>query len=86
MFSEWSAAMISPVEDFAGAPLLRTEFALDDGHGAVMSAELAVSSLPGRQRRWRTTFTTGRLSMPGRPTTRGCTLEQHRPAGAASKR
>jgi alpha-L-rhamnosidase len=37
--------MISPVDDFAGAPLLRAEFALDDGHGAVVSAELAVSSL-----------------------------------------
>jgi alpha-L-rhamnosidase len=43
--SEWSAAMISPVDDFAGAPLLRAEFALDGGHGAVLSAELAVSSL-----------------------------------------
>ena len=45
MPSEWSAAMISPVDDFAGAPLLRAEFALDDSHGAVVSAELAVSSL-----------------------------------------
>ena len=45
MYAEWSAAMISPVDDFAGAPLLRAEFALDDGHGAVVSAELAVSSL-----------------------------------------
>jgi alpha-L-rhamnosidase len=45
VFSEWSAAMISPVDDFSGAPLLRAEFALDDGHGAVVSAELAVSSL-----------------------------------------
>ena len=42
---EWSAAMISPADDFAGAPLLRTEFALAQGHGAVLSAELAVSSL-----------------------------------------
>ena len=31
--------------DFAGAPLLRTQFALDDGHGALASAEAAVSSL-----------------------------------------
>ena len=45
MYSQWSAAMISPADDFAGAPLLRTEFALGDGHGAVVSAELAVSSL-----------------------------------------
>jgi alpha-L-rhamnosidase len=43
--SGWSAAMISPADDFAGAPLLRAEFALEDGHGAVVSAELAVSSL-----------------------------------------
>ena len=45
MCSQWSAAMISPAGDFAGAPLLRTEFALASGHGAVLSAELAVSSL-----------------------------------------
>jgi alpha-L-rhamnosidase len=37
--------MISPAGDFAGAPLLRTQFALDPGHGAVTSAELLVSSL-----------------------------------------
>ena len=37
--------MISPAADFAGAPLLRTQFALDLGHGAVTSAELMVSSL-----------------------------------------
>src|SRR4029077_1654290 len=41
----WSAAMISPAGDFAGAPLLRTQFALDPGHGAVTRAELMVSSL-----------------------------------------
>ena len=45
MYSQWSAAMISPADDFAGAPLLRTEFALAQGHGAVLSAGLAVSSL-----------------------------------------
>jgi alpha-L-rhamnosidase len=45
VYSQWSAAMISPADDFAGAPLLRTEFALAPGHGAVLSAELAVSSL-----------------------------------------
>ena len=37
--------MISPAQDFAGAPLLRTQFAVDDGHGVVTAAELAVSSL-----------------------------------------
>ena len=41
----WSAAMISPADDFAGAPLLRTQFTLDDGHGPVTSSELMVSSL-----------------------------------------
>ena len=45
MYSQWSAAMVSPADDFAGAPLLRTEFALAQGHGAVLSAELVVSSL-----------------------------------------
>ena len=45
MSLQWSAVMISPADDFAGAPLLRAEFALDDGHGAVVGAELAVSSL-----------------------------------------
>ena len=39
MNSQWSAAMISPAGDFAGAPLLRTEFALVPGHGAMLSAE-----------------------------------------------
>lgn len=34
------ATMIGPDDDFAGAPLLRTEFALDDGHGAVTAAQL----------------------------------------------
>ena len=35
--------MISPAGDFAGAPLLRTQFALDLGHGAVTSAELSLA-------------------------------------------
>ena len=33
MRSEWSAVMISPVDDSTGAPLLRRQFTLDDGHG-----------------------------------------------------
>ncbi len=37
--------MISPVDDFGGAPILRTEFDLDDGHGAIESAVLHISSL-----------------------------------------
>jgi alpha-L-rhamnosidase len=35
-----SAAMIGPDADFAGAPLLRKEFALDPGHGDVVEAVL----------------------------------------------
>ena len=37
--------MISPAEELVGAPLLRREVTLDDGHGAVASATLHVSSL-----------------------------------------
>ncbi len=40
---QWSAAMISPVEDLDGAPLLRTEFVLDEGHGDVAEARAATS-------------------------------------------
>ena len=32
---DWTARLISPDDDFAGAPLLRTEFALEDGHGEI---------------------------------------------------
>ncbi len=42
---EWSASMISPTEDFSGAPLLRREVTLDPGHGKVVSAVLHMSSL-----------------------------------------
>jgi alpha-L-rhamnosidase len=41
----WTAAMISPVEDLDGAPLLRQEVVLDDGHGVVIDAQLHVSAL-----------------------------------------
>ena len=34
---DWTARLISPDDDFAGAPLLRTEFVLAHGHGAVLS-------------------------------------------------
>jgi alpha-L-rhamnosidase len=40
----WSATMIAPDEDFAGAPLLRKEFALDVGHGPVAVATLHVTA------------------------------------------
>ena len=36
----WSALPISPDEDFDGAPLLRTEFGLEEGHGSVVRATL----------------------------------------------
>jgi alpha-L-rhamnosidase len=41
----WSAAMISPIDDFAGAPILWLDFDLDEGHGDIRSAVLHVSSL-----------------------------------------
>ena len=37
---DWRALAVSPDEDFAGAPLLRHEFRLDEGHGAVTRATL----------------------------------------------
>jgi alpha-L-rhamnosidase len=45
MSVHWSASMISPRDDFGGAPLLRKEIVLERGHGALRSAELHVSSL-----------------------------------------
>jgi alpha-L-rhamnosidase len=36
----WSAAPITPDEDFDGAPLLRTEFDLEEGHGLITLATL----------------------------------------------
>lgn len=44
MTHDWSADLIAPDEDFAGAPLLRKEFALDPGHGDVVSATLYVTA------------------------------------------
>jgi alpha-L-rhamnosidase len=41
----WQALMIAADEDFDGAPLLRHEFMLDAGHGAVASATLTVTAL-----------------------------------------
>ena len=41
----WTATMISADDDFAGAPLLRREFALDEGHGAVTRATLRLTAL-----------------------------------------
>ena len=42
---QWTATMISPVEDLDGAPLLRKEVVLDQGHGDVTDARLHVSAL-----------------------------------------
>jgi alpha-L-rhamnosidase len=40
MSPTWSAMPISPDDDFDGAPLLRGEFVLDEGHGPVVRATL----------------------------------------------
>lgn len=41
----WHAAMITPDNDFDGAPLLRKEFTLEEGHGAVVKAVLRATAL-----------------------------------------
>ncbi|HKU03210.1 MAG TPA: alpha-L-rhamnosidase N-terminal domain-containing protein, partial [Arthrobacter sp.] len=41
----WHAAMITPENDFDGAPLLRREFTLDEGHGGVAKATLRATAL-----------------------------------------
>lgn len=41
----WQARMIAADSDFDGAPLLRREFGLDGGHGAVTGATLTLSAL-----------------------------------------
>ncbi len=41
----WQARMIAADEDFNGAPLLRREFTLEPGHGAVTSASLTLTAL-----------------------------------------
>jgi alpha-L-rhamnosidase len=41
---QWSAVLISPDQDFDGAPLLRREFELEDGHGPVRRATLHVTA------------------------------------------
>jgi alpha-L-rhamnosidase len=40
----WHAAMITPEQDFDGAPLLRKEFTLEEGHGAVIKATLRATA------------------------------------------
>lgn len=40
----WLAAMITPEQDFDGAPLLRKEFTLDEGHGGVLKAMLRATA------------------------------------------
>ncbi len=40
----WLAAMISPEQDFDGAPLLRKEFQLAEGHGGVARATLRATA------------------------------------------
>ena len=41
----WCADLISPSEEFAGAPLLRRVFTLPEGHGELRRARLHISSL-----------------------------------------
>jgi hypothetical protein len=41
---QWHAAMIAPDHEFDGAPLLRSETALDAGHGDVVEARLHLSA------------------------------------------
>ncbi|WP_314216042.1 family 78 glycoside hydrolase catalytic domain [Pseudarthrobacter equi] len=43
--ASWLAAMITPENDFDGAPLLRKEFTLEEGHGAVVKATLRATAL-----------------------------------------
>ncbi len=45
MTHQFSASMISPDDDFSGAPLLRRELRLEHGHGAVVSAHLHATAL-----------------------------------------
>ena len=40
MSLNWSAVPIAPDEDFDGAPLLRKEFELEDGHGSITRATM----------------------------------------------
>jgi alpha-L-rhamnosidase len=40
----WQAAMITPAEDFDGAPLLRKEFQLAEGHGGIARATLRATA------------------------------------------
>ncbi|MDQ0798762.1 family 78 glycoside hydrolase catalytic domain [Arthrobacter sp. SLBN-112] len=40
----WHAAMITPDQDFDGAPLLRKEFTLEEGHGGVVRATLRATA------------------------------------------
>ena len=40
----WRAAMITPENDFDGAPLLRKEFTLEEGHGGMVKATLRATA------------------------------------------
>ena len=45
MSSTWNAKMIASSYELATAPLFRKQVALDAGHGAVVAANLRISSL-----------------------------------------
>ena len=61
----WHARMIAADEDFDGAPLLRREFRLEEGHGAVRSAELTLSALGVVEARLNGAPVSGHLLAPG---------------------
>jgi hypothetical protein len=61
----WHARMISADEDFDGAPLLRREFSLEEGHGAVRSASLTLSALGVVEARLNGRPVSGALLTPG---------------------
>jgi alpha-L-rhamnosidase len=61
----WHARMISADEDFDGAPLLRREFSLEEGHGPVRSASLTLSALGVVEARLNGRPVSGALLTPG---------------------
>ena len=61
----WHARFISPAAELDSAPLLRREFELEAGHGAVRSAELAVTALGVVEPRLNGAPVSGALLTPG---------------------
>ncbi|MGN6744509.1 MAG: family 78 glycoside hydrolase catalytic domain, partial [Amnibacterium sp.] len=61
----WHARMIAADTDFDGAPLLRREFSLEEGHGAVAKATLLLSALGVVEARLNGRPVSGELLTPG---------------------